>query len=238
MQRRRQAAEQGRVGLQRVERAADQVVEVERRRSPRRPPRTSTNARASGPAAGSAATSAALTPRSSLSREKAVSSRPDSAAVVPGHSSAMIAARSTSGSTARPASRRISRPSAWNVRTRTVRGPTPSGATAASSRSPSSSAARLLNVMAAIVSGAAPPSISQAIRATRVVVLPDPAGATHRTGPGWRGRRGALVGREASEAIGDRCRGRHGRKHARGGSPRHQRCTRAPLRWGSVRFWR
>jgi hypothetical protein len=33
-------------------------------------------------------------------------------------------------------------------------------------------------------SGAAPPSISQAILATSVVVLPEPAGATHRTGPG------------------------------------------------------
>ena len=35
-----------------------------------------------------------------------------------------------------------------------------------------------------MVVGSAPPSTSQAIRATRVVVLPDPAGATHNTGPG------------------------------------------------------
>ena len=41
-----------------------------------------------------------------------------------------------------PASRRISRPSAWNVRTRTAPAATPSGSSAAASRSPSSSAAR------------------------------------------------------------------------------------------------
>ena len=35
-----------------------------------------------------------------------------------------------------------------------------------------------------MVVGSAPPSTSHAIRATRVVVLPDPAGATHSTGPG------------------------------------------------------
>ena len=32
--------------------------------------------------------------------------------------------------------------------------------------------------------GSTPPSMSQAIRATSVVVLPLPAGATHRMGPG------------------------------------------------------
>jgi hypothetical protein len=42
----------------------------------------------------------------------------------------------------------------------------------------------LLNVIAQMDSGAAPSSISQAMRATSVVVLPDPAGATHSTGPG------------------------------------------------------
>ena len=62
--------------------------------------------------------------------------------------------------------------------------PHPSGSSAAWARSPSSSAARLLNVIAAIVAGSTPPSTSHAIRATKVVVLPLPAGATHRTGPG------------------------------------------------------
>ena len=89
-----------------------------------------------------------------------------------------------SGSTDTPASRRISRPSAWNVRTRTDPAATPSGSSAASSRSISSSAARLLNATTQTDPGSAPPSTSQATRATSVVVLPHPAGATHRTGPG------------------------------------------------------
>src|SRR4051812_17004487 len=50
-------------------------------------------------------------------------------------------------------------------------------------RSPSSSAARLLKVTAVIVSVAMPVATNQAMRATRVVVLPLPAGATHNTGP-------------------------------------------------------
>ena len=62
---------------------------------------------------------------------------------------------------------------------------TPSGSSAAATRSRSSSAARVLNVIAAISSGrAAPDAISQATRATSVVVLPLPAGATQRSGPG------------------------------------------------------
>ena len=93
--------------------------------------------------------------------------------------------RSSSGSTGSPASRRISSPRAWNVRMRT-RGARPASERLERrrTRSRSSSAARLLNVIAQISSGAAPSSISHAIRATRVVVLPEPAGATHRTGPG------------------------------------------------------
>jgi hypothetical protein len=42
----------------------------------------------------------------------------------------------------------------------------------------------LLNVTAQIEPGDAPASMSHAIRATSVVVLPEPAGATHSTGPG------------------------------------------------------
>jgi hypothetical protein len=41
-----------------------------------------------------------------------------------------------------------------------------------------------LKVIAQIDSGGTPLSNSQAILATSVVVLPDPAGATHSTGPG------------------------------------------------------
>ncbi len=70
------------------------------------------------------------------------------------------------------------------MRTRTTPGPTPSGATAASSRSVISAAARRLNVMARMASGGVPVAISQAARATRVVVLPLPAGAMHNDGPG------------------------------------------------------
>ena len=60
----------------------------------------------------------------------------------------------------------------------------PSGASAVSSRSPSSTAARRLKVIAAMDAGSTPVATSQAIRATSVVVLPLPAGATTRTGPG------------------------------------------------------
>ena len=73
---------------------------------------------------------------------------------------------------------RMERPDA-----RRRRPPTPSGSTAASSRSVISSAARLLKVIARIASGGVPLSISHAARATSVVVLPDPAGATHNDGP-------------------------------------------------------
>ena len=86
---------------------------------------------------------------------------------------ARTAARSTSGSTGRPRHRAGSRAQA---RGRSGRGqrraPTPSGATAASSRSVISTAARLLNVIARIASGGVPVAISQAARATSVVVLP------------------------------------------------------------------
>ncbi len=83
-----------------------------------------------------------------------------------------------------PASASISRPSAWNVRTRTDPAGRPSGASAASSRAVSSSAARLLKATTHTDAGSSPPSTSHATRATSVVVLPEPAGATHSTGPG------------------------------------------------------
>ena len=129
-----------------------------------------------------------------------VSSRSRSASSAHGATSASTAARSAIGSTATPASRRISRPSAWKVRTRTAPGATPSGATAASSRSVISTAARLLKVIARIASGGVPVAMSQAARATSVVVLPLPAGAMHSDGPGgavaaarWSGARRASL---------------------------------------------
>ena len=141
-----------------------------------------------------------------------MSSRSRAASSAHGATRARMAPRSAIGSTRTPASRRISRPSAWNVRTRTAPGATPSGATAASSRSVISSAARLLNVIARIVSGAVPVSMSHAARATSVVVLPLPAGAMQSDGPGgavaaarWSGarlaRRSTTDGWDARKAI-------------------------------------
>jgi hypothetical protein len=127
---------------------------------------------------------AAETPSSTLSRETIVSSRRRPASSAHGATAARMAGRSASGSTAIPASRRISRPRAWKVRTRTTPGAIPSGATAASRRSVISTAARLLNVIARIASAGVPVAISHAARATSVVVLPDPAGAMHKEGPG------------------------------------------------------
>ena len=67
-----------------------------------------------------------VTPSSTLSREMTVSSRSEGRPRRPtARRAARIACRSASGSTATPASRRISRPSAWNVRTRTVAGRDP-----------------------------------------------------------------------------------------------------------------
>ena len=94
------------------------------------------------------------------------------------------ASRSSNGSTRSPPSVRISRPRAWNVLTQTLPAARPSGSSAASTRDAISSAARLLNVTAVMAVGLAPVATSHAIRATRVVVLPLPAGATHSTGPG------------------------------------------------------
>ena len=119
-----------------------------------------------------------------MRRENARSSRPRSTAVAAGKRSRSTSSRSTRGSTGTPASRRISRPRAWKVRTRTEPASAPSGPIAASSRSASSTAARLLKATRQIEAGSVPPSTSQATRATSVVVLPLPAGATTSTGPG------------------------------------------------------
>ena len=128
--------------------------------------------------------------------------------------------RSTSGSTGTPASRRISRPRAWNVRTRTAPAATPSGARRPRSAPPALSAARLLNVIAAIVPASTPPSMSHAIRATRVVVLPLPAGATHSTGPG--GAVAAAAGRPSVARVGSHV-GCIGTGSATGPPPTHRR---------------
>ena len=95
-------------------------------------------------------------------------------------------------------------------------GATPSGATAASSRSVISTAARLLNVIARIASGGVPVAISQAARATSVVVLPLPAGAMHNDGPGgavaaarWSGASRARRSATAGWRSIAHCRGRH-----------------------------
>src|SRR5450759_646451 len=82
-------------------------------------------------------------------------------------------------------SRRRSASATRSSQSSTAPGATPSGASAGSRRARSSSAARVLKVIAAIEAGTASPApTSQATRATSVVVLPLPAGATHRMGPG------------------------------------------------------
>ena len=198
----------------------------------------STNVRAVGPASSSAATSSAVTPRSSFRREIAVSSARQPAGPAAGATWRRIAIRSTSGSTTAPESRRISRPSAWNVRTRTAPASTPSGASADASRSRSSSAARVLNVIAAISPGVAvPESISHATRATSVVVLPLPAGATQSRGPGgavaaarWSGA--SRASRSATDGWSSI--GRPWRSPLDAGSPRsHPRLTRPTTRIGA-----
>ncbi len=134
---------------------------------------------------------------------------PAAAASISGNSSRRSSSRSTSGSIEMPASASSSRPSAWNVRTRTDPAGHPSGSSAASSRAVSSSAARRLKATTQTDAGSAPPSTSQATRATSVVVLPDPAGATHRTGPGgavaaarWSGA--SLARRSSDRGVGRR----------------------------------
>ena len=161
------------------------------RSSKSRPPRRRISAsyaayvRATGPASGSRSIDSASTSRSSLNRDRIVSKARRSALGRSGRTARMTSSRSSRGLTGSPAARSISRPRAWNVRIRTrVARPAPSGARADSIRSRSSSAARRLNVIAQIDSGSTPRSTSHAIRATSVVVLPDPAGATHSTGPG------------------------------------------------------
>ena len=90
---------------------------------------------------------------------------------------------------------------------------------AASSRSPSSTAARLLNVIAAMVSGgdAVVDEPGDARDEGRRLALSRPARRT-ATGPGRRGRGRSLVGREPGEPLGD-----HGwvHRHAREPAQRH-----------------
>ena len=77
-----------------------------------------------------------------------------------------------------------------------------------------------------------PVATSHATRATSVVVLPLPAGAMHRTGPGRRGGGRPLVRGEARQPLGDG--GRQGRGGARPvaiagvcAGPLHRRLTGA-----------
>ena len=143
----------------------------------------------------------------------------------------------------RPAARRPRRrpagsrgPSAWNVRTRTPPAATPSGASAASSRSAELLGRALVERDRRDPVGRRSAATSHAIRATSVVVLPDPAGATQSTGPGgavaaarWSVARRAR--RSATAADGHRSDSMPRRR-----SPNDQRCPHAPLRCGKVRF--
>ena len=143
----------------------------------------------------------------------------------PPASSTRSAARSTMRPTSTPASARMARPRAWKVRTRTLPGATASSPSAASARAWSSSAARRLNVRAQIRPGSTPPATRQAMRATTVVVLPEPAGATQSDRPGGSRGRGPLVRRQAREPITDAHRelSVRGRADERRGPGRHAR---------------
>ena len=98
-------------------------------------------------------------------------------------------------------------------------GPRPAARAPPSTRSRSSSAARRLKVIAQMDSGSAPSSMSQAIRATSVVVLPDPAGATHSTGPGGAVAAARWSGCETRQALGDGGMVGHRRKSGEGDYP-------------------
>ena len=146
--------------------------------------------------------------------------------------------RSSSGATGRPASRRISSPRAWNVLTRTV-GTAPLGsippvagigASAASSRSDSSSAARRLKVIAAMEVGSTPESTSHATRATSGRGLPAPRRRHTQHRARRRRRRRALVRREARQPLGNRPVEIHPAHCARAGSTGHLPASTRHLR--------
>ena len=178
---------------QRASRAASPssaAIERRTRSSKSRPPVAATarsyatKARAIGPAAGSAATSSGRHAQLDLEpRDSPVSSREHRRLVSPRARPRRGRVAVGQGSTATPASRRISRPSAWNVRTGTAPGSTPSGATAASSRSVISTAARLLKVSARIASGGVPVAISHAARAHQGGGLAAPGRRDAQDGP-------------------------------------------------------
>ena len=153
----RQRASTSAVRSRRRSGARDEVVEVEAAAPLDRAlvgdERPGDRARAPDPAA----TSSAVTPRSSLSRENACRAGAARPAAASGATARRTVIRSTSGSTA-PTGRRAGSPA--RARGTSGREPRPARRPAArappSSRSRSSSAARLLNVIAAIVPGAAP----------------------------------------------------------------------------------
>ena len=167
-------------------RAPDRPGRRSRGRRARRAARSyATNARATGPAPASAATSAAVTPRSSLSRENAVSRRARSATLLRGRQLGEELA-AVDERLDRPRRRRAGSrgPSAWNVRTRTG-----AGRDAERREGGVEPFGQLVGRplvegdRARCVAGSVPPSTSQASRATSVVVLPR-ARPAPRTGPG------------------------------------------------------
>ena len=188
--------------LEHVERPADQVVEVERaaRRERRLVARRTPGP--AGPAVGVGRDRrAASTPSSSFSRENAVSSGRPRPARQSGHDLGAGRSPGRRGRrTSTPASRRISRPE--GVERPDPDRPRPDAERREGRVQP---LAELLGRALVEGDGRDRPagrrrsSTSQAIRATSVVVLPEPAGATHRTGPGGAVAARALVGRQAIE---------------------------------------
>ncbi len=190
-----------RVRLEGCERAAGRGRRSRAPRPPQGAPRTRRTAAPNGPGSGSAATSAADTPWSTLRREIAVSRAASSAGVARGR----LGAAPPPG---RPAARRAARV-AEDLEAEGMERPDPDGAGAHARAAPAPRpaapparrAARRLNVIAAMRPERPRASTSQAIRATRVVVLPLPAGAMHRTGPGGGGRGRPLIRREPAEPF-------------------------------------
>ncbi len=184
-QRARQRASSAGVALERPERAGDEVVEVERAGRRERPLVGDEGAR-DGPGR-----RVARRPPRRVDAEVELQPREGVVEAPPGRRGSASGQHLAQQSDprrhevgVRPASRRISSPRAWNVRTRTA---------------PGGDAERLergVQPLAQLLGGArvegdrgdrrrvGPVATSQATRATRVVVLPLPAGATQSTGPG------------------------------------------------------
>ena len=158
----------------------------------------------------------------------------------PPASRSMTVVRSASRVTSTPASRRICRPRAWKVRTRTVPAGTPCGSSAASSRSRSSSAARRLKRHRAHGAGfgTGRDAPADARHQCRGLARPGRCDAQHRTRGCDRGR--TLVGCQPGQRSCDRRDGDPRRTMSgRSRTYRHDRRWRLSRRstWVTAMSW-